>query len=303
MIYIYRRSSSSGARLLSEAIPNARRWRAATIPIKQKVRRGDVVVCWGEAVPNLPGVTVLNGASLQNKLQDALKLKTAGVPTITTATTQPTIVQPPAQDTAPQLFNELRGAMEDFLDIDPAINLRGNRIFEDGLGILERKLQTLQATVRIPLAPAGPPQPDPNWLPRLRNHVGGNDLLNPPAVPDFYVQKENIVEEYRVHSFNGRSIRAGMKVPREGVTTPHAWIRSWDGGWKISYDGVSAKQKHRDLAHAAVNALGLTFGAVDIGVKADGSLLVLEVNRAPGLEGGTVDRYATAIQQFVAGGQ
>lgn len=303
MIYIYRRSSSSGARLLSEAIPNARRWRAATVPIEQKVRRGDVIVCWGEAVPAIPGVTVLNGAPLQNKLQDALKLKQAGVPTIETSTTRPTVVQPPAQDTAPQLFNDLRGTLEDFLDVEPTINLRNNRVFEDGLDVLIRKIQVLQNTVRTPLAPAGPPQPDPNWLPRLRNHVGGNDLLSPPATPDFFVKKENIVEEFRVHSFNGKSIRAGKKEHREGFAQPHPWIRSWDGGWRILYDGVSAKQKHRDLAHAAVNALGLTFGAVDIGVKDDGSLIVLEVNRAPGLEGGTVDRYATAIQQFVAGGQ
>jgi hypothetical protein len=40
---------------------------------------------------------------------------------------------------------------------------------------------------------------------------------------------------------------------------------------------------------------------VDIGVRADGSLLVLEVNRAPGLEGGTITRYADAIRKWQNG--
>ena len=34
--------------------------------------------------------------------------------------------------------------------------------------------------------------------------------------------------------------------------------------------------------------------------RADGSLLVLEVNRAPGLEGGTIDAYTDAIRQWIA---
>ena len=67
------------------------------------------------------------------------------------------------------------------------------------------------------------------------------------------------------------------------------------------YDGVSSRQPHRDLAHRACEALGLQFGAVDIGEQVDGSLVVLEVNRAPGLEDGTVARYAGAITRWMQG--
>lgn len=142
-------------------------------------------------------------------------------------------------------------------------------------------------------------RPLAGYVGRSSRHIGGNDLLRPPARPDYWVKKENIVREYRVHSFKGQSIRAGIKTPREGYEQlHHAWIRSWDGGWRISYDGKSVKQRHRDLAHAAVKALGLDFGAVDIAERADGSLLVLEVNRAPGLEGGTIEAYARAIKAW-----
>lgn len=136
------------------------------------------------------------------------------------------------------------------------------------------------------------------WLGRDNDHTGGLDLLDPTRNPDYYVKRENLVREYRVHSFMGRSIRAGIKKHREGFAKPHEWIRSWDGGWKISYDGESVKQRHRDVAHQALKALGLDFGAVDIGEKKDKSVVVLEVNRAPGLEGGTIEAYARAIREW-----
>ncbi len=143
--------------------------------------------------------------------------------------------------------------------------------------------------------------PIEGWLGRKFHHVGGSDLLNPPERPDFYVKREALTKEYRVHSFDSKSIRAGQKVPAAGLEAPHEWIRSYDGRWRIAYHGRGIRQRHRDLAHQAVQALGLTFGAVDIGERADRSLLVLEVNRAPGLEGKTIAAYAAAIQRLIGG--
>jgi hypothetical protein len=139
----------------------------------------------------------------------------------------------------------------------------------------------------------------PGWLGRSASHVGGNDLLKPPRQPDYWVKKEEFVKEFRVHSFHGRSIRSGIKKHRADFEKPHEWIRSWDAGWRVGYDGKSVKQKHRDLAHQAIDALGLEFGAVDIGQRKDGSLVVLEVNRAPGIEGGTIGAYADALREFL----
>ena len=135
------------------------------------------------------------------------------------------------------------------------------------------------------------------WLPRTFNHAGGNDLLVPQRQVDFFSKLENLVREYRVHWFNGRSLRAGQKVPRDRVKQ-HPWIRSWDGGWKISYDGFSSSKKMRKLARKACEALELDFGAVDIGETDTGKLIVLEVNRAPGLEGNTITAYANAIKEY-----
>jgi glutathione synthase/RimK-type ligase-like ATP-grasp enzyme len=55
----------------------------------------------------------------------------------------------------------------------------------------------------------------------------------------------------------------------------------------------------REIAAAAVTALGLDFGAVDLAQRPDGTLFVLEVNRAPGVEAGTAVAYAQAIQRWL----
>lgn len=152
------------------------------------------------------------------------------------------------------------------------------------------------------------------YLGRLSSHIGGNDLLAPPRAPDFYVQKDTFTKEYRIHSFGGKSIRAGEKVVRDGFRLctdvnewrpnaglAHPWIRSFDGGWRVRYDAFQSTSAMRQLAHAAVNALSLTFGAVDMGLRADGTLIIFEVNRAPGIEGASIASYARAITRWIEG--
>jgi hypothetical protein len=286
MVYVYRRSASTGARELAEAL-SGRRYRANQRPINHVVQRGDVIVCWGESLPAIPGVLILNGGVIRNKLTDALTLKAAGVPTI-----EATNVRPIAVDPAQPIFDEAKAAAEEFSNLSFA----RSQPLRDGTVSLYNTIQRLvnAFNVAAPIILSG------EWLPRLFNHTGGEDLLDPPDEPEYFVKKDTFTKEYRIHSFNGKSIRAGIKAPRDGFATPHTWIRSWDSGWRIKYDGVSSKQRHRDLAHQAVAALGLTFGAVDIGEKADRSLVVLEVNRAPGVEGGSVQVYASAIQAWIA---
>lgn len=314
-IYVYRRQPSEGANELAEAL-EATRFRARTLPIERKVRSGDHVIAWGEHVPTLPtGVNVLNGGPIRSKYQDAIALREAGVPTIVVTRNRPVTgerrVAPAPVDPVLAAWENARALAEAFGDLQnqTAENIRGP-VGQQSITNLIAQLNTVVASSRTP-APRGQVLPNVEWLPRMNDHVGGNDLLTPPRNPDFWVQKENLVAEYRIHSFHGRSIRAGKKDLRDGYglaasgrateRLASSWIRSWDGGWRILYDGVSARQRHRDIAHAAVKALGLDFGAVDIGEKADGSLIVLEVNRAPGLAEGTVDRYASAIQQWIDG--
>ncbi len=176
------------------------------------------------------------------------------------------------------------------------------------------------ATITTSLRNSSSPKYGIKLVPRSVYHTGGLDLLGlDKRRTDYWVKVEDFVKEFRIHSFGQKSIRAGLKVPRDGfnpvpageVWTPnkgwyHPWVRSFDGGWRIKYDGFQTKdlpngKTLRNLAHAAVKALGLTFGAVDIGQRADGSLLVLEVNTAPGIEGGSLQAYAKSIERWIGG--
>lgn len=171
-----------------------------------------------------------------------------------------------------------------------------------------------------PFSPVKPVMP-PEFLPRSMQHQCGHDLLQGTRTPGFWTMKMDVVKEYRVHVANGKSIKVGQKRPRhvclehngsspltcldcQYVRCVHSWIRSYDGGWGIYYD-ASAREgfnsKGRELAKAAVNALGLQLAAVDLWKLRDGSWCVGEVNRRPALpEGsGVLQAYVKAVCEMV----
>jgi hypothetical protein len=309
MIHIFRRRSSSGARELAGALGGRRLRDERAV---RRVSAGDLVVCWGDYVQHpQAGVTYLNNVSPSSKLTDAVRLKAAGVNTIEVSQTRP--VQEVGPDPIFAAYLHATNIADEFAstNMGQASSTLGLRDLRTPvmLAVTHELIDAIEGFAQAQLADA-PVADQSEWLPRLNNHVGGNDLLDIPDRPDFFVKKENLVREYRVHSFDGTSIRAGVKKIREGYGSvagndspdapnyAHPWIRSWDAGWRISYDGVTIQQAHRELANRAVRALDLTFGAVDIGETPEGRLIVLEVNRAPGLEGGTVTAYANAIQRW-----
>ena len=303
MLYIFRRQASTGARDVVESLQelgvNARRLNdLSRAHFGQGVRTGDHVVCWGEGGLTLPaGVQVLNNAPVVNKFTEAQTLVAAGVPTVLVSRTRPPVeAARPITDPFIEAAAQVKEIVNNFVD---ANWLRGP-VFSDAVAETMSALSRIRTINSVPV-PLTPAQPTVTWLPRRSNHVGGSDLLHLPNMPDYYSRKEDLVQEYRVHSFKGKSIRAGQKAPRVGFPSPHAWIRSYDAGWFINYDGFESTQAMRELAASAVRALGLDFGAVDIGQKQDNSLIVLEVNRAPGSEGGTSNAYAATINRWIQG--
>lgn len=285
MIFVYRPRNSVSARELAEGITLlgtlARRTRGQRL---RNLTAGDKVVCWGSHFAAPAGIQTLNNQPPKSKYQEALALKAAGVPTVEVSQTRPraaAAVQP----------------------------VRGNFAIPAALNraeLSEAQARALLNDINTYLTRVLPPaQPAETWLARMNNHVGGNDLLQAIGEADYYSKKEDIVEEYRLHIFRGKSQRAGKKFKNptrpDGRTPAHEWIRSYDGGWVIKYDGFESTRAMRDLAKKAVKALSLDFAAVDIAKKRDGSLIVLEVNRAPGLEGNTTIKYAQNVINWANG--
>ncbi len=270
MIYIFRPKFSEGAEELAYALSEAG-LRTRYIRKERPLAPGDRLICWGTrwpvAVP--PGVEVLNNVAGTSKFTDAVTLKSKGVPTV---------------EVSRQMQRDVPGVKAPL--VLPQMTLATP---QDAARVLAQ----VDAWSRLPVPPGA------TWLPRIDNHIGGNDLLRTPQRPDYWSKKVQLTGEVRIHSFLGKSIRAGQKkIGGPNAGRAHQWIRSFDGGWIIAYENFSATEAQRELAANAVEALGLQFGAVDIGILPDASPMVLEVNRAPGIEGGSIEAYVKAIKRW-----
>ena len=143
---------------------------------------------------------------------------------------------------------------------------------------------------------------DPRYLPRKVGNSFSQDVADPPKKPDYWVERLNLANEYRVHSFDSRSIGSGVRVKREGMEN-HSWLRTYEMGWRLEYDEFESTKELRTLAHKAVHAMGLVFGAVDIGETSDGIRYVLNVDASPVL--GTekmIQTYVKAINKWIEAG-
>jgi glutathione synthase/RimK-type ligase-like ATP-grasp enzyme len=126
---------------------------------------------------------------------------------------------------------------------------------------------------------------------------GPKDVLPKALMYTRYVKKQ---DEYRIHVAFGEVVDAQMKKRRLEVPDDEVnWqIRNAHNGWVFAREGVTPPNCVGDAAISSVAALGLDFGAVDIGYNARSeAAAVYEVNTAPGLEGATLDTYYNAFRR------
>lgn len=126
----------------------------------------------------------------------------------------------------------------------------------------------------------------------------GITIVQPGEVlPDrpLYTQYVKKKKEFRVHVYNGQAIDVQEKRRKNG--TDSSLIRSHGNGYVFCHENIVEPDGLRVLGVAAVGALGLPLGAVDIIYNEhQNKLYVLEANSAPGLCPTTAEKYANAIQ-------
>lgn len=115
--------------------------------------------------------------------------------------------------------------------------------------------------------------------------------------------------EYRVHVMRGNVILVQRKKlltsVRDAWQATHAGespytIRSYDRGWRFSTRAGNVPECVKTASVAAVAALGLDFGGVDVGYnERENRAAVFEVNSAPGIEGPSLDAYVTAFRRIL----
>lgn len=159
--------------------------------------------------------------------------------------------------------------------------------------------------------------PVPNWnesieglrlpvLGRKIKHTQGKDIvfigneseigMNPPR--DFYVEFMSIDKEYRYHVVGDKVIPT---LKYDGQTEGKGgYCRNSKTGWKMTT--CRPRRSVTRIALAAVKALGLDFGAVDI-IESDGEIYVLEVNTAPALIDVRATQYAETLEGMMEIGQ
>lgn len=108
--------------------------------------------------------------------------------------------------------------------------------------------------------------------------------------------------EYRVHIFQGEALKVSEKVFTGDTEVYVPYIRNFENGYTFRNPRTVPQTMLRiveQYAAAAVEALGLDFGAVDVLVGDDGYVRVLEVNTGPSLAEGTLNVYGEKFAELL----
>ena len=137
----------------------------------------------------------------------------------------------------------------------------------------------------------------------LTSHSGKGIIICDPkerglVYAPLYTQYIKKTYECRVHVFNGQVIDAQIKrkvADYEGER--NTAVRNIHTGWVYCREDFVLAVPAANLAVAAVAAVGLNFGAVDLIYNQHyNQFYILEINTAPGLEGTTLINYKEAIK-------
>jgi glutathione synthase/RimK-type ligase-like ATP-grasp enzyme len=138
----------------------------------------------------------------------------------------------------------------------------------------------------------------------LTGHSGqGIEVVSEGELPHapLYTKYKKKRHEYRVHVWKGEVIDTQQKRKSREANNAGAvntLIRNHSNGWVFCHNDVTPDIRRDTLAIQSVQALGLSFGGVDIIYNEhEDQYYTLEVNSAPGLEGITVNKYVQAILQ------
>ena len=140
----------------------------------------------------------------------------------------------------------------------------------------------------------------------LTGHSGNGIVIMDPDDEDarhvrapLYTQYVKKKDEYRIHVVNGVIIdrqKKGLKEEFQGRADVNFMIRNLQNGFIYARQNIVVPADVDNQALAAVAALQLNFGAVDvIWNERQQQAYVLEVNTAPGLTGTTLENYANAL--------
>lgn len=169
-----------------------------------------------------------------------------------------------------------------------------------------RMLQILAETEGVEVPPFATSSPYPadensNVFIRDRNdHVRYGNVATVNATDKYAMRPIEKVREFRVHVFQGRTIGIYEKIPNDPSVKIYknetCDFRRVD---QSSRDAMEGLRGMRPMARAAVEALGLLFGGVDVLLDARGNFYVTEVNSSPALNEPNLKRWGDSIEEYL----
>jgi len=150
-----------------------------------------------------------------------------------------------------------------------------------------------------------PPIDDYPIYGRRFNHRAGSDIIICENLEmalksrrSYFTKYYKTHLEFRVHVFNGKVLKMFRK--HNGGDELDDMIRTSKFGWQYSRVSLDNYLGGQQLAIAATDALGLTFGGADIGYNRDtGQYVVFEVNTAPSLNTPTLELYLIEFRKYL----
>lgn len=124
----------------------------------------------------------------------------------------------------------------------------------------------------------------------------GEQLLRHELYTEFIPNER----EYRLHVCGGVVISVQRKYLERPELRGNGYIKNQGHGYVFKTPERELNQSRKDAAVAAVTALGLDFGAVDLIIDDEGKEYVLEVNTAPSLSPMRVQQYLEALRPMLA---
>lgn len=141
------------------------------------------------------------------------------------------------------------------------------------------------------------------WLGRDTHGMCGTDIevIQPGAVcgryRDFFTKFIPNRREYRIHVFGTEILGVMGKYLDYPDLAGDGYIKNVSHGYRFRTPAKELRPSRTDAAVAAVQSLGLDFGAVDLIIGDDGKEYVLEVNTAPALAPLTFAKYIEALRR------
>lgn len=166
-------------------------------------------------------------------------------------------------------------------------------------------LKLLDGNVSIPNYYTTLPSEDGVYVARtiLSGHSGNGIVVGTkdelPYAP-LYTQYIEKVAEYRVIVVGNTAVDVKQKLKKKdwnGERDKNIWNHS--NGYTFARNDITIPDSLLSMAITSVHTLGLDFGAVDIIMDEEGTLYVLEVNTAFGIEGQTLSLVGDALKEML----